>query len=402
MPEFRTTVCALLLLAGLSSPMTLHASPDQAETVVTRSAHDPAIIELDAEIERNPDSPTLKFRKAQLLRYAARYEHALRILDDLRDQYPDDVDVAFERALVLSAWGRTAEAIAALDDAIALAPDYEDLWILRFRLLGRDDSRVDEAAVDRWRADAERRFPGRAWHRSDQPSEIPVAWTLSAGVGYDALDNGFGDWNQQYVGIARDVSGKHRYAAQITRGQRATLTDITLGLSADYQLAGDWIAGAYLGLAANPGFQSEFDIGGHAGRVLPGGWVFDAGFRFRKFTISNVTSAVGGIEKYVGAFRFAYRLTLSSLSDSPTFTGHGLTLNWYYAESGSVGIAVGGGREFESLGGGQLLESDVASLTISGRHVMTDRLTLDWYLGTHDQGDIYRRQFVGLAVSIGL
>jgi YaiO family outer membrane protein len=363
---------------------------------------EPGPAELDAAIEKYPDDPALKFRKAQLLRYDAKFGPALRILDELRRQYPDDVDIAYERALALSASGRTPEAIAAVDDAIELAPDYEDLWVLRFRLLDRDDSGVGDATVDRWRTEAERRFPDKTWHQPEPPAEIRPAWTLSAGAGYDALDNGFGDWNQQYVGLARDVPGRNRHAVQLTRGERAALTDITLGLSADYTLAGDWLVGGYVGLSPDPGFQSEFDIGGHAGRVLPGGWIVDVGLRFRSFPDSDVRSTVASVEKYLGAFRFAYRLSISALSDSPTFTGHGLTVNWYYAESASIGLAVGGGRELESLGAGQLLESDVASLAISGRHRLTDRLTLDWYVGTHDQGDIYRRQFVGLAVSIGL
>jgi YaiO family outer membrane protein len=261
---------------------------------------------------------------------------------------------------------------------------------------------VRAATVDRWRAEARRRFPDSTWHQPEPTVEVRPAWTLLAGAGYDALDNGFGDWNQQFVGLAREVSGKVRHAARLSRSQRAALTDITLGLSADYTLAGDWLVGGYLGLSPDPGFQSQLDIGAHAGRVLPGGWIVDAGFRFRSFTGSDVSSAVASVEKYLGAFRVAYRLSVSSLSDSPTFTGHGLTFNWYYTDSASIGVAVGGGREFESLGGGRLLESDVASLTISGRHLVTDRLTLDWYAGTHDQGDIYRRQFVGLALSIGL
>jgi len=397
-----TTVCSLMLLTGLAVPQALPAAGDRDDTVVTRGGHDAAIAGLDAAIANDPDNTALKFRKAQLLRYSGEYDRALRLLDDLSNRYPEDVDLAYERALVLSAAGRTGEALAALEDAIALAPDYEDLWVLRFRLLVREDSTVPETTVDRWQEEAERRFPAALWHQQTWQSVSPPAWTLSAGVGYDTLDNGFGDWDQQFVGLAREVPGKSRYAAQVNRGQRAALTDITLGLSADYTLGGDWLVGGYLGLTPDPGFQSEFDALVHAGRVLPGGWIVDAGFRVRKFTGSSVTSAVAGIEKYLGAFRFAYRLTVSSLSDSPTFTGHGLTFNWYYTESASVGLAVGGGREFESLGAGQLLESDVASLAVSGRHLLTDRLTLDWYVGTHDQGDIYRRQFVGLAISIGL
>ncbi|MDH3442117.1 MAG: hypothetical protein OEM63_15260, partial [Gammaproteobacteria bacterium] len=58
------------------------------------------------------------------------------------------------------------------------------------------------------------------------------------------------------------------------------------------------------------------------------------------------------------------------------------------------------GREAEAIGGGQVLETDVKGFSLNGRHQFNERIGLQWWLGIHNQGELYRRHFVGMAVSI--
>ena len=58
------------------------------------------------------------------------------------------------------------------------------------------------------------------------------------------------------------------------------------------------------------------------------------------------------------------------------------------------------GREAEPIGGGQVLETDVKGISLRGRQQFNERFGLQWWLGVHDQGELYRRQFVGMAFSI--
>ncbi len=356
---------------------------------------------IDAARARDPGNSELEFRRAQVLRYSGQARLAVPVLDDLRNRYPDDVDIAYERALTLAALERNVDALDDVNAAILLAPDYEDLWILRFRLLRRDAALGGDANRERWRAEASSRFPGRSWH--ELPAPVPLAsWTLSTGGSYDQLDKGFADWNRQFIGLARETARGHRHAVELSRNARGSTADVGLAITADYRLGQDWLAGVYLGTAVDPVFLPRVDIGAHGGRVLPGDWVVDLALRHRDFSTTAASSATATVEKYVGPLRIAYRFSVSRVTDSPSFTSQGLTVNWYYTDAGSIGLQYGTGREIESLGGGRLLETEVDSVAVTGRHSLNERLTLDWFAGIHDQGTLYRRQFLGLAVSFRL
>ena len=392
---------AIALLATCLVDGTTHAATDEVGRAI--SAGDFALADelLAAEIVRTPADPTPRFRRARVLRYAEDFSAALEVLDRLRSEYPRDVDYAFERALVHAALGDDTASLSDVEDAIRLAPDYEDLWVLRFRLLSKDPSLADDDTIADWQTEAESRFPGRHWS-DDSELRDPADWSLTIGGGYDELDNGFANWDRQFVGLARERQGSFRHAIEVSRNVRSSTTDYALGVTADYTLASEWLVGAFAGTAMSPEFMPRLDLFLHGGRVLPDGWIVDVGVRYREFTGTEVTSANVTVEKYFSAFRAAYRFSRSSLPDSPSFNGHGLNLNWFYSDAASLGLSFGAGREIESLGGGRLLETDVSSISLTGRHTFTPRTALDWWVGIHDQGNIYRRRFFGLAVSIQL
>lgn len=393
------TILILLLLAFVAGS----ATAEVAGVDVALDARDfeTALELIDAARASDPDNPALEFRRAQVLRYSGQAGLAMPALDELRNRYPDDVDIAYERALTLAVLDRNADALDDVNAAILLAPDYEDLWMLRFRLLRRDVALASATSRERWQAEASSRFPDRSWYELPQPAP-PASWTLSTGGSYDQLDKGFADWNRQFVGLARETLQGHRHAVELSRNARGSTADTGLAVTADYRLGQDWLAGVYLGTAVDPVFLPRVDVGAHGGRVLPGDWVVDLALRHRDFSTTAASSATATVEKYVAAIRIAYRFSVSRVTDSPSFTSQGLTINWYYADAASIGLQYGTGREIESLGGGRLLETEVDSVAVTGRHSLSPRLTLDWFAGIHDQGALYRRQFLGLAVSFRL
>jgi YaiO family outer membrane protein len=115
-----------------------------------------------------------------------------------------------------------------------------------------------------------------------------------------------------------------------------------------------------------------------------------------------VNSATGIVEKYVGSYRVAYAIGVSSLPGSSKLLNHGLTVNWYHNDRASLGVTINSGKEAEAIGPDQVLETTVRGVSLGGRRQLTDRLGLQWWLGLHDQGDYYRREYLGLAVSIKL
>lgn len=325
---------------------------------------------------------------------------ALGMLKQLRVEHPNDVDYVLLHAQILIRQGDDVPALEELRIATQLAPDYEEPWRLRHLLLSRsnDDVGVELATVVNEASD---RFPDASWWR-EVHVEPDINWVLLVGAGHDRLDNGAPSWNRQFVELSREKDSSVRYRLQLSRDQRFDESDVTVLLGSDINLPNDWFAGLEYGTASGPSFSPNLAYSGYLGRALQDGWVLNLQYRRREYDTASVGSAITTAEKYVGEFRFAYSLGISHLQGASNSVSHSLTSNWYYNELASVGLSINSGEEAEAVGPGQVLESSVRGISVSGRHKINDRFGLQWWFGLHDQGDFYRREYLGMAVSVKL
>lgn len=324
---------------------------------------------VDAAHAQSSMPPAERFALVQSLRGSGDLDAALEELEDLRADFPNDVDYSFARAQVLVQLGRDDEALAELAIAEELAPDYDDVRILKSRLL-------------------------------DRRQDAPARWTLVLGAGHDDLSNDLPSWDSQFAELQLQQSPQRRYFARVARDARYAAADTSFGMGLENGWDSGWFAGAELGSANNPTYQPELGYSAHVGKSLRDGWVADLRYRRREYDAATVGSLTGTVEKYFGDYRVAYGLSWSRLHGGSYFNNHVLTLNWYYGNASSIGITINTGNEAEALGNGQVLETDVSGVTLSGRRALNERLSLSWWLGTHEQGDFYRRRFLGVAVSI--
>ena len=339
--------------------------------------------------------PAERFASARQLMHDGKLDAALAAFELLRADYPEDVDYAFARAQVLVRLGRDAEAAEQLDAAIAMAPAYEDIWRARYRLLARQE---DGEVLDAFRRRAAEQFPAATWWHAREPESRP-AWTVLVGAGADSLSNDLPGWDNQFIETHYERDDGTRYTGRVARDARNDEGDISIGLGGEWRVQ-SWFAGAGLMFVADPAFQARTGFEVYAGRSFDDGWGGTVRYRRRDYDNATIGTVVASVEKYVSDFRVAYTLGVSHLQGASTFSGHTLTGNWYYRDSSSVGVSLSGGREAEAIGGGRVIETDVRGISLSGRHQLDERLGLHWWLGLHDQGDLYRRRFVGMAVSI--
>jgi len=310
-----------------------------------------------------------RFKLVQSLRTSGELYAALEELDDLRADYPHDVDYSLARAQVLAQLERNEEALAELAIARELAPDYNTVRILQARLLA-------------------------------QAQQAPRQWTLLLGAGHDELSNSLPSWDDQFVELQLQFDSSRRYFARFARNARYADADTSFGIGMENSWESGWFAGADLGLADSPTYQPEVGYSAHVGRTLTDGWVADLRYRRKEYDSATIGSAIGTVEKYFADYRIAYGLGWSRLHGGSNFGNHVLTLNWYYSDASSIGLTLNTGNEAEALGDGRVLETDVRGITLSGRRALSDRIGIQWWLGLHDQGDYYRRRFLGMAVSI--
>lgn len=340
-------------------------------------------------------NPADRFATAQRLLHDGDAASALPILESLCIESPQNVDYMYAHGIALSRLGRDYEALDTLADAIDLAPHYEDVWRTRYNVLAR---LPDADALADFRTRAADQFPAASWWIA-LPEEPRYPWTLTLGTGFDALDNDLPNWNNQFVELRYEHDELQRYGMTLARDARSSTSDTSLGFAGEWSLS-QWVVGVGLTHSSDAEIMPETGIELHAGRSFSNGWGTTLRYRQRDYENASVDSIIGNVEKYVDKFRVAYDLAWSRLDGDSSFASHVLTGSWYFSDVASVGVSLSSGREAEAIGGGQVLETDITAVTFSGRYQFSTRVGASWWLGVHEQGDLYRRQFLGIATSI--
>jgi YaiO family outer membrane protein len=344
------------------------------------------------------DTPALRYEGARALANSGETEAALAALDALLAEYPNDADYLLGRAQMQARLGQDAAAVETVERALRLAPDYEDVWQLRLRLAERAR---DDAAVAALRAEVATRFPDASWW---QPPPAPVEFRrwLSAGSGTDRLSNGAPDWSREYLRLDWRTDAAGALFAELSRSERFDESDSSLYVGGVWDALHDWQLGAGVAVTQDARFLPHRDLSLDATRPWARGWGTVFGVRQRDYATGDVTTYSVTGEKYVSDYRIAYRLDHSYQTGADSALTHALALTWYASDKRSFGVTLGGGEEIEIIGLDQLLRTSVANVTLTGNEKLSARVALSWWLGTHDQGDFYARDYAGLSVRIGL
>jgi YaiO family outer membrane protein len=343
-------------------------------------------------------SSGLRYERAQAFARSGGTEAALVEFDALLAEFPDDADYLLGRAQMQARLGQDAAAVATVEHALRLAPDYEDVWQLRLKLAERAG---DDAAVAALRAEVAARFPDASWWRAP-PAPVEYRRWLSAGSGTDRLSNDAPDWSREYLRLDWATAGAGALFTELSRATRFDESDSSLYVGGAWKTLSSWQLGAGLAVTEDARFLPERELAVDATRAWARGWGTVFGVRQRDYATGDVATYSFTGEKYVSDYRIAYRLEHSRQAGADSALTHALALTWYPSDKRSVGVTVGAGEEIEIIGLGQLLRTSVANVTLTGNEKLSARLSLSWWLGTHEQGDFYRRDYAGLSVRIGL
>ncbi len=391
----------LVVVAVFSSGAFAESSMRAIDDAIAATDYQLALNLIDKHLVATPDDASLLVRRARVQGYVGDHDGALVTLSTLRQRHPNDVDYALARAQTLVRQGRDEDALDELRQAAILAPGYEDVLRLQYTVLSRqgDDGarREREALVQ----EAATRFPDARWWQSEAIVDS-AEWTIIVGASRENLDNGLPAWSQQFVEISREQDGWGRYRIGLARDKRFENSDLAVSLGGDFFFASGWSAGLDIAFVDRPNFQPDLGYSGYVSRSLQEGWVVNLRYRRREYESATVSAAISTIEKYIGDFRFAYALGVSRLHGASNSLNHGLTMNWYYNDRSSIGVNLNAGEETEAIGVGQVLQTDVRGMSLVGKRRLSGRYSVQWWLGVHDQGNYYRRTYLGMALTLRL
>jgi YaiO family outer membrane protein len=390
----------LAVVAGVVCGWPLQSAAQVWQTALEAGDYTLALRELDAALDVEPNNTALRYQRARTLALAGSPEAALAEFDALAAQFPADADYLLGRAQMQARLGRDAEAVESTERALALAPDYEDVWQLRLRLAERAG---EEAATAALRSELAVRFPEAQWWRAD-PTPIEYRSWLSAGSGTERLSNDAPDWSRHFLRVDWQTTAAGTWFAEMSRSERFEEADSSLYVGVNRQALAQWQIGGGFAITDDARFLPERELSVDATRSWAGGWGTAFGARGRDYaTGGSVTSYSFTAEKYLSDYRIAYRLDRSQQSGvDDSALAHVLQLTWYASDRRNLGVAFGTGEEIEVIGLDRLLHTSVRNVTFSGNERFSPRLSLSWWLGTHEQGVFYRRDYAGLAIRIGL
>jgi len=342
----------------------------------------------------------LRFATAQAAARDGDYESAMQGYARLMLDEPDNVDYIFGYAQALYWSGDLAHSIQFLEQARRLAPGYEDIWQLEYRArLGRTGDETNRD-LETFRDQALRRFPGAEWLRQDPLAKEPAfSWHVRARR--DNLDNGSPDWQVLDAFLERRLSSRSHLSLSANRTDRFGASDTNGGVGIATTLGKSWFGSLTGTFSSSPEFLPRDTVKLGLGRKFQHGWVASARWEERDYDQQNVVLTGLTAERYLDAYRLAYTISNSRL-DSETAWVHGFAVDRYAPSGFQIGLAAFRGEEIDNVALDELAKTEVWSIVLKGRIPLSEYLGLGWQLGVHEQGDLYRRNFIEVSVFGGL
>ena len=219
------------------------------------------------------------------------------------------------------------------------------------------------------------------------------ALELEGGVTHERLTNDRPDWNSVYLEAAHHFAPRRTLYGLLRETERFDFRDTEIAAAYYHPLDAKWTGLIEASYSSDHNVLPESSVLGHLSWAPGGGWVLSGGLRFSEYTDNGARVAMGGVERYFGSYRAAYTLYNGKPEGESSASSHRVALDRYYqGERSRIGVAVTWGREVEYVGPPTgIIVSDVRALVLLGRHWFSTAWALTWDLGTHEQGDLYRR-----------
>jgi len=216
---------------------------------------------------------------------------------------------------------------------------------------------------------------------------------VEAGATYEHLTNDKPDWRSLYVDAMQAFAPRQTLYGTVRETERFDLRDLELAAGYAQPFGAKWTGVIETSYSPDHNVLAENSVFGQLYWVAGDGWTLNAAARYSKYTDSDARVLSAGMERYFGHYRAAYTYYNGKPEDASSASSHRVSFDYYYFEERSrVGVAVSWGREVENVGPPTgLITSDVRSIYIVGRHWFTPDWAIAWEIGTHEQGDLYRR-----------
>ena len=219
------------------------------------------------------------------------------------------------------------------------------------------------------------------------------ALELEGGFSHEQLTKDRPDWSSVYLEAAHEFAPRQTLYGLLREVERFDLRDTEITAGYYHPLGANWTALVEASHSPDHNVLPRGSLFGHLAWAAGSGWVWSGGLRYNEYTLNDTRVLMGGVERYFGSYRAGYTIYNGKPEGESSASSHRLAFDHYYAnERSRIGAAVTWGREVEYVGPPTgIIVSDVRAFSLLGRHWLNRDWALTWELGTHEQGDLYRR-----------
>ena len=219
------------------------------------------------------------------------------------------------------------------------------------------------------------------------------ALEAEAGGTLEQLTNGQPDWMSLYLDATHTLAPRQTLYGTIRETERFDLRDFEISAGYAHPIGKQWTAVVEGSVSPDHHVLPASSIFGQVYWALAGGWTLNGGARFSEYTGADARVLTAGVERYFSRYRASYTYYNGKPEDAEAASSHRVGLDVYYFDERSrVGVAIAWGREVENVGPPTgIVTTDVRSISLVGRHWFTPDWGVAWEIGTHEQGDLYRR-----------
>ena len=220
-----------------------------------------------------------------------------------------------------------------------------------------------------------------------------AALELEGGLMHEELTNDKPDWDSAYIEGAHNFAPRQTLYGVVRETERFDLRDTELAASYYHPFGARWTGQIEASTSPEHNVLPETSVLGQFTRAFEGGWVLSGGARFSEYTDTSTRLLIAGIERYFGSYRVAYTAYNGKPDGASSAPSHRIALDhYYYNERSRIGFSVAWGSEVENVGPPTgVIVTDIRAISVVGRHWLTPNWALAWEIGTHEQGDFYRR-----------
>ncbi len=218
-------------------------------------------------------------------------------------------------------------------------------------------------------------------------------------IGQDRLSGGRESWRNESIFVEHKNDTGTLSGLRINTTRRFGLNDHQLEGFHSRRLTDKLRLGIDASISPSHQVLARHAAGGNLQYEFSRGWLVHGGARHTVYDAVSVAQVSGGIEHYFGNWGAAL-----TVYNSHAYDEHNQTivarLSRYYGDKNRINLMLASGREPASIAGG-IVNSDVRSVTLTGRYWLRPTLAVDYAVSTAQQGDFYSRTggSIGLVIS---